>query len=299
MTYEGSVMVDFLYEMWAYQYPKAAFVMLILWLAFLCTNITCIVDFGWVLNHWVVGISLCLQYYARVNYRGWVELGILTFWFALLGGALLHRVIQAQPDKRYEELGKSKVPRPLFFFIQYELQAILLIFTATPLYFVFRNYEEDNVRWNFIVGGLISIVGICLEALSDYQLRKYKNSKAALKKAKKEQENQIGGNNGQTDQYSRLDSHPDEDPKFPGVLKSGLWKRSRHPNLFFELLLWTGFAIAGLNDYTISFLGFLGPIFLYLIMNYLTLPLTEKTMADTRPYWKEYEKETNKFLPFF
>jgi steroid 5-alpha reductase family enzyme len=56
---------------------------------------------------------------------------------------------------------------------------------------------------------------------------------------------------------------------------------SRHPNLFFELLVWVGFAIGGLTDY-ISVIGFIGPILLWLVMDKLTLPLTEKHMKDSR-----------------
>ncbi len=65
------------------------------------------------------------------------------------------------------------------------------------------------------------------------------------------------------------------------MLNSGLWKKSRHPNLFFEFLTWIGFAIGGLNDY-ISILGFMGPIFLFIIVDRLTLPLTEKHMKESR-----------------
>ena len=42
-------MVDFLYEMWAYQYPKVAMTMLLLWFVYIATGIVCIVDFGWAL----------------------------------------------------------------------------------------------------------------------------------------------------------------------------------------------------------------------------------------------------------
>jgi len=61
---------------------------------------------------------------------------------------------------------------------------------------------------------------------------------------------------------------------------------------------WVGFATAGLNDY-ISILGFLGPLILYLIMDKLTLPLTEKHMRDTRgEAFEEFCKKTNKYIPF-
>ena len=52
------------------------------------------------------------------------------------------------------------------------------------------------------------------------------------------------------------------------------------------------------NDFSVSFIGFLGPVTLFCIMYFLTIPLTEKTMASSRPYWEELTRNSNKFLPF-
>lgn len=75
---------------------------------------------------------------------------------------------------------------------------------------------------------------------------------------------------------------------FENLYRGGLWSKSRHPNLFFDLITWTGFAFAGLNDYSVSFLGFLGPISLWAIEYYITIPITEQHMSDTRQNWNSY-----------
>ena len=41
----------------------------------------------------------------------------------------------------------------------------------------------------------------------------------------------------------------------------------------------------GLNDYTISFMTFLGPIFLWALVYYVTIPISEKSMAKSRKNW--------------
>jgi len=89
-----------------------------------------------------------------------------------------------------------------------------------------------------------------------------------------------------------------EGEKYPNIYHSGLWARSRHPNLFFDVLFWVGIAIGGLNDYSMSFIGFIGPVFLYIVMYCGTVPVTDQYMRETRPCFDEYCKETNGFVPF-
>ena len=46
-------------------------------------------------------------------------------------------------------------------------------------------------------------------------------------------------------------------------------------------MTWIGFAIGGISGW-IDLIGFTGPIVLHLIMRYLTVPITEQYMRDTR-----------------
>ena len=85
--------------------------------------------------------------------------------------------------------------------------------------------------------------------------------------------------------------------KYSDIFNEGLWRKSRHPNLFFELVTWIGFALMGLNDYTISWMAFLGPFLLWAVMYFLTIPISEKSMAKSRKNWDDFVKETNMFIP--
>ena len=85
--------------------------------------------------------------------------------------------------------------------------------------------------------------------------------------------------------------------EFPNIYNKGIWSISRHPNLFFEIIYQIGLAIGGLNDYTISFMGFIGVFLLWCLMNFLTIPATEKYMGDTRPNYDDFRKKTNRWLP--
>lgn len=64
-------------------------------------------------------------------------------------------------------------------------------------------------------------------------------------------------------------------------MESGLWRKSRHPNLFFDLVTWFCFAMGGIYDW-ISICGLIGPIILFCVMEFLTTPLTEAHMKKRR-----------------
>ena len=93
---------------------------------------------------------------------------------------------------------------------------------------------------------------------------------------------------------------PETDPndEFPNIYHEGLWKKSRHPNLFFELVCWVGFAFSGLSEDKISWVGFLGPLFLQFVMLLFTIPITEQHMANTRDNWNAWKKRSNIFWLF-
>ena len=83
------------------------------------------------------------------------------------------------------------------------------------------------------------------------------------------------------------------------IFSGGLWKNSRHPNLFFDLLSWFGFAIMGISNSYFSLIGFFGPLFLFAIMEFISTPITERVMQKRRnnEIFQEYKKK-NKYFPF-
>ena len=82
------------------------------------------------------------------------------------------------------------------------------------------------------------------------------------------------------------------------IFQEGLFKRSRHPNLFFELATWVGFAISGIFYYY-NLLAFVGPIALFFVMDKLTVPITEAYMLRSRGQkYLDYKERTNKYWPF-
>jgi len=58
MTEAGRTAEDFVFEMWAYQFPKVAISMFLFWLVYLWQRNPGLVDVAYVVNHFIVGTSL-------------------------------------------------------------------------------------------------------------------------------------------------------------------------------------------------------------------------------------------------
>lgn len=83
------------------------------------------------------------------------------------------------------------------------------------------------------------------------------------------------------------------------ILKDGLWNYSRHPNYFFEMIVWISFA-----GTLISLTGYYFPIIsvvtMWVIFRWITTPLTEKGSVKRKgELYREYQRKTPMIIPFF
>jgi len=65
-------------------------------------------------------------------------------------------------------------------------------------------------------------------------------------------------------------------------------------------MTWVGFTVVSF-DFTnifMSVLPVIGNYFLFVIMRYITVPLTEKHMSRSRSDFAEHVKKTNRFWPY-
>jgi steroid 5-alpha reductase family enzyme len=90
-------------------------------------------------------------------------------------------------------------------------------------------------------------------------------------------------------QKTAFRSIPENKDKF---ITTGLWAKSRHPNFFGEIVLWTGIAVMSFSSLKgLQYLTLISPIFTYLLLVYVSGIRMLEARADKK--WgndKEYIK---------
>lgn len=125
--------------------------------------------------------------------------------------------------------------------------------------------KPDRFIWLDVAGFLVWVVGFFFEAVGDYQLAAFKANPA---------------NRGR-------------------VMNQGLWRYTRHPNYFGECLMWWGVFLVTLATPG-SLWSIVSPLTItFLLLRVSGVTLLEKTIVETRPEYREYQKRTSAFLPWF
>lgn len=89
------------------------------------------------------------------------------------------------------------------------------------------------------------------------------------------------------------------DPAHRGqVCQRGLWRVSRHPNYFFEWLVWVGYGIFALAG-PWGWLGLVAPALMYhFLVNVTGIPMTEALSVRSKgEAYRRYQATTNAFFP--
>jgi len=254
------------------QVPKLAITEAIFWLIAMKIDNPALVDVCWVVNHFIIGASIGTNNFSDPSllFRGTktaLNFTLLALWTLRLGGYLLTtRIIKPYVDPRYKDLAaKYKINKLGYFFIQFQFQGILSALTGIPLYYLFTDTSQE-FTWTNYLGISLALTGLIGEAIADHQLYQFKQKRKDNKES----------------------------------FRGGLFKKSRHPNLFFELVFWSGMAVNAIDINNIggTIYGLLGPFLLWGIMNFVTIPVTTAHMKKTKTDFNQYIQETNKFWPF-
>lgn len=201
-----------------------------------------------------------------------LPLGLMVAaWSLRLGLHLGVRVRAHHPveDVRYAQLRKewgNRTDRRMqgFFLLQGALQVVLSIPWIVATLHPPDPGSGGSAAVCFWAGLGLWAAGILGESLADHQLARFR-----------------------------------ADPARRGqVCQEGLWRYSRHPNYFFEWLVWVGYGVFALAS-PWGWLGFIAPVLMYhFLVNVTGIPMTEALSVKSKgEAYLAYQRTTNAFFP--
>ncbi len=190
---------------------------------------------------------------------------LVSIWGFRLAWHIYARNKDKAEDYRYakwrEEWGKWFYLRS---YLQvYLLQGFLLFLIVLPILLI-NESAAGELGFLYFLGLVVWILGFVFESVGDSQLAKFI-----------------------------------KEPKNKGkLMQSGLWRYTRHPNYFGEVIQWWGIWLVSIPVVNI-FISIIGPLTItFLILKISGIPLLEKKMEENSEF-AEYKRRTNKFIPWF
>jgi steroid 5-alpha reductase family enzyme len=260
------MLIEFFNSLWPVAIFAVALMLMIWWLALRVNNLG-IVDIAWSAAFAPVAIFYAATTHGDLT-RRWLVVGMATLWSLRLGIHLYFRVVGHHPheDVRYAQMrskwGANLKSQALIFF---ELQAVLIVLLSTPFLITGLNPHPgiSALEWASVAVWAVAIGG---ESLADWQLKQFR---------------------------SRLENKGK-------ICQAGLWNYSRHPNYFFEWLVWVGFFLFAWDSpggcYTVLCPG----LMLFFLLRVTGIPLTEELSVKSKgDAYREYQRTTSAFVPWF
>lgn len=239
--------------------------MISVWILSYAVNNAGLVDIAWAYAFSFVAVfSLFLG--PMITTPGILLSIMITAWSLRLGTYLLRRVTRHHPeeDGRYKQLRLQFPKRTwLMFFGFFQAQAVLVILLSLPLFLVVTA-GPPKIHFFHILGFLLWLIAMVGESLADAQLDAFRSRPE---------------NRGRT-------------------CRIGLWKFSRHPNYFFEWLVWVSFFVFALPS-PLGWLTIYCPLLMLLFLFRVTgIPATELQAVKSRGEdYLDYQRTTSVFFP--
>jgi steroid 5-alpha reductase family enzyme len=254
-------------ELLLYGQACASVLMIIGWLVALRINNTSYVDVLWAYGVGILGFAYLFLAHPPTDPNRLLVLQVLVvLWSLRLGTYLLSRCRKKPEDARYAYLREYMGKRADFgFFVFFQVQAFWVVLFASPFLILAGN---PNPLGPLDYTGLgIWLAGFTGLNLADRQLARFKEAPGRTRAE---------------------------------VCESGLWKYSRHPNYFFEWILWLGYIPMGWAAPEGSFLIAL-PFVLYLFLTKITgIPFVEaRKLEASGDSYRSYVERTSSFFPWF
>lgn len=191
---------------------------------------------------------------------------VMTLMWATRISVHLYMRNRGKPeDPRYakwrEQWGDTVVWRS---YLQvFMLQGLFMLIIALPIIVVNASMQQ-GLTWLDFTGFMVWLLGICMEALADYQLK----------------------------EYLKIPTHRGH------IMQKGLWRYSRHPNYVGEMIIWWGMGIIAIQV-PYGLIALASPVTITLLLRFVSgVPLAEEQLKKL-PEFIDYAGKTNIFIPWF
>ena len=213
-----------------------------------------------IIPFWILSAGIAFSIFEILLFTAIFLWGIrLTFNWAKRWKGLAHE------DWRYIKLKKDN-PRLwlLTNLMGINLMPTLIVFIALlPAYFGIVSKESLNIL--AIIGFIISIASVFIQAVSDFQMDLFKKNK----------------------------------PFSNEFIDRGLWRYCRHPNYYAEVLFWWGIWILQMGINPKIWMTIIGPIVVTTLFIFISIPMMEKHILSSKPSYSVYQRQVAMFIFWF
>jgi steroid 5-alpha reductase family enzyme len=203
---------------------------------------------------------------AAPDARQWLVAALVAVWSLRLGTYVARRVASHAEDVRYarfrEDWGRSYPLKMLW--VTLPQAPVTALLALSVLAAARRPGEGPDLR--DLLGAAVFAVAIAGETLADAQLKRFKADPA---------------NRGK-------------------VAETGLWAWSRHPNYFFEWLVWLALPVMALDPARpASWLTLLAPAVMFGLLNFVSgvPPLEQAQLRSKGDAYRAYQARVSAFFP--
>ena len=229
---------------------------------------------GWVDATWswatgAAGVAVALVPLdgAAPGWRQWLVAGVMAAWALRLGTHIAQRAANGHEDPRYAAFRRdwgAGFQARMFRFLQIQAGAGFLLVLSV---FAAARHPAPDLRIADVIAVAIMAAAVLGEAVADAQLRRFR-----------------------------------ADPANRGlVCEAGLWAWSRHPNYFFEWLLWCAWPVMAWGvGWPGMALSLVAPALMYwLLVHASGIPPLEAVMLASRgEAFRDYQRRVPAFFPW-
>ena len=188
----------------------------------------------------------------------------IMVWTIRLGGFLFWRVLKDGEDKRF----RSILPSFTQLLMTWALSAAWVFIQSLSALVAITAVTQVEFGILGYVGLSLWVFGFIFEVIADHQKTKFK-------------------------------ANPNNEGRF---INEGLWKKSRHPNYFGEIVLWVGVSIMSVASMTgLQYVSLISPLFSFLLIYYVSgvrmlEARSDKKWGSSKDY-QEYKNNVPIFVP--